>query len=241
MQNEKDMASRKLQKQEVATANSDKYLIKAKQLEGKIADMRRQHMLELDQEKEKYAALLTKNAQTEQAFEALALKYEGKEQECMTLQSYNQIQTNQINTLQAEIASMLEKLESIKSNYEGELTQKAEHLTSTQNLALQQLKNMQQTMRQDAVNNQKEIMRLREELRVKAAQKRRENSTGRPTTGDRQDLSLGQTLGSRLSKRPQSAMWEGAPEKKSVTKGLNSRRSKQLSGRRSPAASTYSR
>lgn len=136
IQNEKDMASRKLQRQEAVTANSDKYLIQAKQLEAKLADVRRQHMLELDQEKEKYAALLNKNTQTEQAFEALALKYEGKEQECMTLQSYNQIQTTQVATLQAEIASMLEKLESIKSNYEGELTQKTEHLTSTQNLAL---------------------------------------------------------------------------------------------------------
>ena len=41
IQNEKDMASRKLQKQEAMTASSDKYLIQAKQLEAKLADMRR--------------------------------------------------------------------------------------------------------------------------------------------------------------------------------------------------------
>ena len=41
IQNEKDMASRKLQKQEAATAASDKYLIQAKKLEAKIVELKR--------------------------------------------------------------------------------------------------------------------------------------------------------------------------------------------------------
>ena len=40
-------------------------------------------------------------------------------------------------------------------------------LTSTKNIAITHLKQMQHSMRQSDVNNHKEIMKLREELRVK--------------------------------------------------------------------------
>lgn len=53
--------------------------------------LKQEHMLALDVEKEKYANLLTKSSQTNDQFEALKIQYEDKEQESLTLQSYNQI------------------------------------------------------------------------------------------------------------------------------------------------------
>ena len=48
---------------------------------------------------------------------------------------------------------MIDKLESIKDTYEVELQQKNVVINSTKNLALNQLKQMQQSMRQEQVNS----------------------------------------------------------------------------------------
>ena len=61
----------------------------------------------------------------------------------MTLASFNQVQTQQINQLQMEISKMIERLENIKDQYENEIEQRDVRLNSTKNLALNQLKQMQ--------------------------------------------------------------------------------------------------
>jgi hypothetical protein len=58
----------------------------------------------------------------------------------MTLASFNQVQTQQINQLQMEISKMIERLENIKDQYENEIEQRDVRLNSTKNLALNQLK-----------------------------------------------------------------------------------------------------
>ena len=58
----------------------------------------------------------------------------------MTLASFNQVQTQQINQLQMEISKMIERLENIKDQYENESEQRDVRLNSTKNLALNQLK-----------------------------------------------------------------------------------------------------
>lgn len=121
---------------------------------------------------------------------------------------------------------MLERLENIKSSYEGELSAKSDHLVSTQNLALQQLKNMQQTMRQDAVNNQKEILRLREELRVKAAVKRK--------AGERESIAT-----TRQGSRPSSALIEFQNELRNKTS--RNRRASPMTTDRNSRVSLISR
>ncbi len=83
---------------------------------------------------------MTKHSSNEKQFIALQLQYDGKEQECMTLASFNQVQTQQINQLQMEISKMIERLENIKDQYENEIEQRDVRLNSTKNLALNQLK-----------------------------------------------------------------------------------------------------
>lgn len=43
-------------------------------------------------------------------------------------------------------------------------------------MAIKQLKNMQQAMRQDTVNNQKEVLKLRSELKIKMEKREKEMS-----------------------------------------------------------------
>jgi len=62
---------------------------------------------------------------------------------------------------------MIDKLEDIKDSYENELEQKDNQLNNVKHMALKQLREMQQTMRQDTVNSHKEIMKLQEELKIK--------------------------------------------------------------------------
>ena len=92
----------------------------------------------------------------------------------MTLMSHNNIQTSQITTLQTEISTMIDKLEDIKDTYETELDQREAQLQNNRNMAIKQLKNMQQAMRQDTVNNQKEVLKLRSELKIKMEKKEKE-------------------------------------------------------------------
>lgn len=56
--------------------------------------MRREHMLEMDEQKEKYQTLLHDHGDLERQLTALQLTFEAKEQECQTLQSHNAIQTS---------------------------------------------------------------------------------------------------------------------------------------------------
>ena len=70
-------------------------------------------------------------------------------------------------TLQNEISQMIDKLEDIKDSYENELEQKDNQLNNVKHMALKQLREMQQTMRQDTVSSHKEIMKLQEELKIK--------------------------------------------------------------------------
>ena len=99
--------------------------------------MRRENILNMDIQKEKYQKLLHEHEDLQRESTGLRLSLEAKEQECMTIQSHNAIQTQQVNILQSEIATMIEKLESIKDTYETELEQKDVQLQNTRNMALQ--------------------------------------------------------------------------------------------------------
>ena len=93
---------------------------------AKIEKMRRDHIFEFDVEKEKYQNLLHKSTDLERDFQTLQLSLEAKEQECFTIESHNQIQSQQITHLQNEISNMIDKLEDIKNSYESELESKDE-------------------------------------------------------------------------------------------------------------------
>jgi len=54
--------------------------------------MKRENILSMDIEKEKYQKLLHKHSYLEEDFSNLKMTFEAKEQECLTLQSHNQIQ-----------------------------------------------------------------------------------------------------------------------------------------------------
>jgi len=52
------------------------------------------------------------------------------------VQSFSDIQTGQIETLQKEISKMIEKLEDIKDNYESEIQEKDKKMSTTKEMAL---------------------------------------------------------------------------------------------------------
>lgn len=86
-----------------------------------LNQIRRDHIVEFDKEKEKYQDLLHRHTALQEGFQALKMTFEAKEEECMTLHSHTEIQKQQIISLQDEISAMLDKLENIKNFYEIEL------------------------------------------------------------------------------------------------------------------------
>jgi len=52
------------------------------------------------------------------------------------VQSFSDIQTGQIETLQKEISKMIEKLEDIKDNYESEIQDQGKKMSTTKEMAL---------------------------------------------------------------------------------------------------------
>ena len=65
--------------------------------------------------------MLHSHTELDSKFNELQLTFGAKEQECLTLESHNAIQKQQIQNLQSEITEMCDKLERIKSYYETEL------------------------------------------------------------------------------------------------------------------------
>ena len=85
-------------------------------------------LIELNAEKEKYQTLLHKHTEMEREHTAMKMTLEAKEQECLTLQSHTEIQRAQIQTLQEDIAKMIDKLQDIKDAYEEGIEEKTMQL-----------------------------------------------------------------------------------------------------------------
>ena len=68
--------------------------IELKTATEKLTRMRREHLLAMDEQKEKYQTLLHEHTDLERQLTALQLTFEAKEEECMTLMSHNNIQTS---------------------------------------------------------------------------------------------------------------------------------------------------
>ena len=62
-----------------------------KDLTSKIETLRREKILAVDTEKEKYQQMLHRFTDLEQVYNELSLSYEAKEQECLTLHSHTSI------------------------------------------------------------------------------------------------------------------------------------------------------
>lgn len=83
-----------LQKKQRVVQDGDSIRIELKHATEKLTRMRREHLLEMDEQKEKYQTLLHEHTDLERQLTALQLTFEAKEQECMTLMSHNNIQTS---------------------------------------------------------------------------------------------------------------------------------------------------
>lgn len=130
--------------------------------------MKRLNLLEMDQEKDKYQDLLHRHSDLQRSYDSLKLMHEAKDEECLTLSTHNEIQKKQVISLQDEISSMLDKLEHIKSFYEIELEQRVQQLQNQRSNQVSQMKILQNQMRQDQVNNFKQIVQIKQECEFKA-------------------------------------------------------------------------
>jgi hypothetical protein len=62
---------------------------------------------------------------------------------------------------------MIDKLEDIKGTYETELEYREKVLNDSKSLAVKQLKNIRNQMRQDQINSQREILKLQDIKKIK--------------------------------------------------------------------------
>ena len=88
-----------IQHKEFEKGTSDTIKFELKDLTSKIESLRREKILAVDYEKEKYQTMLHRFTDLENAYNDLSLSLEAKDQECLTLHSHTSIQNTQISTL----------------------------------------------------------------------------------------------------------------------------------------------
>lgn len=160
------MQEKDIQQKTQVTQTSEAIRLELRKTVDHLNQVRRDHLIEFDKEKEKFQDLLHRYTALQESFQALKLTFEAKEEECLTLHSHTEIQKQQIYSLQGEITAMLDKLENIKNFYEIELEQRTQQLQNQRSISLKQMKVMQDSMRQEQVNNFKNIVKLKQEMAI---------------------------------------------------------------------------